>query len=210
MIDIDVHVKWLGWIAEKITRHADEVGIDKVCLLGWDALDGAMYYEFRRFSTEEILEAYNEYPDRIIPFCVIDPRREDAVEKIQRWASAGCRGFGEHKVRLRIDNPDSIKIYQLCGELNLPVLFHMDAPLPDVPTWYNVDIDGLEKVLRECSNTIFVGHGPGWWREISKNAESDPFIYPKGPIKPGGKLEHLLRSYPNMYADISATSNSGT
>jgi len=206
MIDIHVHLNWLGWSVEKIMKYADESGIDKVCLLGWEAIDGAMYHQFRRFSTEEILEAYSKYPDRIIPFCAVDPRREDAEDKVKQWHLEGCRGFGEHKLRLRIDNPDSIGIYLLCGELQLPVLFHMDIPLPGVPFWYNADINGLERVLQECPDTTFVGHGPGWWREISGKSDEDLSLYPKGPIKRGGRIEYLFENYGNIYADISAGS----
>ncbi len=206
MIDIHVHLNWLGWTAKEIIKHADEIGIDRVCLLGWEAIDGAMYHQFRRFSTDEILEAYSEYPDRIVPFCAIDPRREDAEDKIKQWYSTGCRGFGEYKIRLRIDNPDSIRIYRLCGRLQLPVLFHMDIPLPGVPFWYNADMNGLERVLQICPDTTFIGHGPGWWREISGKSDEDLSLYPKGPIKPRGRIEYLFENYSNIYADISAGS----
>ena len=35
-------------------------------------------------------------------------------------------GFGEHKVRLPVDHPDSLDIYELCGKLGWVVLLHFE------------------------------------------------------------------------------------
>ena len=34
----------------------------------------------------------------------------------------------------------------------------------------------------------------------------DKNIYPKGPLKVPGRIDQLLESYPNLYADLSANS----
>jgi len=206
IIDVHVHLNWNGMTTDKIVEHMDSIGVDKAWALTWEAIDGARYIRYTRLSTEEALDGFRRYPDRFIPFCGVDPRFEDAPERVRRWVERGCRGYGEHKVRLCIDNPDSIEVYRTCGELGIPVLFHMDVPLPGSREWYNADIDGLERAMRKCPDTIFIGHGPGWWREISGDADSSPEAYPKGKVKPGGKLVRLLREYPNLYADISAGS----
>ena len=70
--------------------------------------------------------------------------------------------------------------------------------------------------MKEYSNTIFIAHGPGWWREIS--ADADPLYwkrrevaptkenYPTGKIVPGGRVERILDECDNVYGDLSAYS----
>ncbi|MEE8440599.1 MAG: amidohydrolase family protein, partial [Spirochaetia bacterium] len=52
-----------------------------------------------------------------------------------------------------------------------------------------------------------VGHAPGFWAEFDGDITAESkFIYPTGPVRREGRLFHLLRTYPNLYADISAIS----
>jgi predicted TIM-barrel fold metal-dependent hydrolase len=105
-----------------------------------------------------------------------------------------------------LDNPDCIRMYRLCAELGLPVLVHIDVPLPNVPFWYGGGVDALERAMKECPRTAFIGHGPGFWREISGSAARSRKVYPSGRIVPGGKLQKLLAGYRNLYGDLSANS----
>jgi hypothetical protein len=74
------------------------------------------------------------------------------------------------------------------------------------PRWYGGTVDNLERALQACPETIFIGHAPGFWREISGTAAAEPGAYPSGPVAPGGRVEALLGAYPNLYADLSAGS----
>jgi len=207
VIDCHQHVNFPGYDVDRLISHLDNLGVGKAWLHTWESIDGSLELRYKHLSIEEVWNAYEKYPDRFIPFYAVDPRREDAEERLRKWVNKGVKGYGEHKVRIRIDNPDSVRMYKLCGELKLPLLFHMDVSLPDNPRfWYNMDIDGLEKVLKECPKTIFVAHGPGWWRYISKDAEKRKELYPKGKVGEGGKVVEMLEKYPNLYADISANS----
>jgi predicted TIM-barrel fold metal-dependent hydrolase len=67
-------------------------------------------------------------------------------------------------------------------------------------------VENLERALAACPDTIFIGHAPGFWREISGDAANDPAAYPQGPVIPRGKLYRLFNTYPNLYADLSAGS----
>ena len=62
------------------------------------------------------------------------------------------------------------------------------------------------RALQACPQTHFIGHAPGFWREISGDADSDSTSYPRGPLVPGGKLIPLFERRPNLYADLSAGS----
>jgi predicted TIM-barrel fold metal-dependent hydrolase len=153
------------------------------------------------FSTFDAIEAADKYPERLVPFCCVDPRRENPVDHMDAFAKMGCKGFGEHKVGLTIDDPRSKALYRRCGDLGWCVVMHLDPGL-------NVDAPGLpalEKLLKEMSETNFVMHGPAWWSEIS--TENMPRGgYPKGKIKSPGRAGILLSEYSNLYADLSAAS----
>jgi predicted TIM-barrel fold metal-dependent hydrolase len=65
----------------------------------------------------------------------------------------------------------------------------------------------LETLLQAVPDTTVIGHAPGFWAEIEGDITAEKkFIYPTGPIQREGSLSRLLRSYPNLYADISANS----
>lgn len=151
--------------------------------------------------TAYVFEACDQFPERLIPFVDVDPRAQRGLDKIRHYRGRGAKGFGEHKCGLAMDDPRSMAFYRLCGELELPVLFHMD---PDL----NSDEAGLprlKRALQECPETIFIAHGPAWWTAISADDPRDGG-YPKGPIKPVGAADRLLSEHANLYADISAGS----
>jgi predicted TIM-barrel fold metal-dependent hydrolase len=121
--------------------------------------------------------------------------------KLTAYVDGGIRGYGEHKTGLPFTHPLSMDIYHIAGELGLPVLFHMDNRL----NTDDVGLPGLERVLRELPGTTFIAHAQLWWAHIS--AEVDPSVgYPQGPVAPGGAVDRLLATYPNLYADLSAFS----
>jgi len=206
LIDIHAHTNWLGLDTDAWAAHFRSLGVDKVWLLSCHGTSVFRHEMEGDFSTEAALCEAARYPDLFIPFCSFLPWEEDVVDKIEDAVERGCRGFGEHKIRLCIDNPDCIKVFDACGALGLPVLFHIDIPLPDSDMWYNVDASRLPWVLDRCSRTVFVGHGPGFWREISGDADESPSAYPSGPVTSGGRLLSLLGGFENLYCDLSAGS----
>ncbi|MFA4044293.1 MAG: hypothetical protein HZRFUVUK_001079 [Candidatus Fervidibacterota bacterium] len=222
LIDAHQHVNWLGHDVRKLIADMDEVGIDMCWLLTWECDKEEMTDADARviFSPHshgmplaDVVEASRLYPERIIPFYAPHPKKRNALSQLRQAVEMfGIRGCGEFKFRVRFDDPDAVAIFNLCGELSLPVLFHIDVPLPrgkpmkEWQAWYCYDIDAVESVLKMLPNVNFIGHGPGFWREISGDADSANEVYPKGKVVPGGKLIRLLAEYPNLYADISAAS----
>ena len=160
-----------------------------------------------------VLSETKPYRDRLIPFCSIDPRtsfrggHKGLVEMLNLYIEAGAKGFGEHKPGIAFDDPRNMAIFAACGEAGLPVLFHLDNERnTDVP-----GLPGLEKVLKGNPDTIFVGHGPGWWGSISGDAaQADLGGYPKGKTAPGGAIDRLMESYPNIYGELSAGSGANS
>ena len=204
MIDIHTHIgrlsfapDWPILTADMLIEQMDANGIEKSVLLTLDspeAVDG-------NFTVPEALAAVEQHPDRLIAFAAVDARRNTVADQIRMFRDMGCSGFGEHKMGLAVDDPRCQEIYETCGEIGWSVLFHLDPGL-------NIDENGLprtEKMIKQYSDTNFIMHGPGWWCEISGDCTVRGG-YPRGPVTPGGAVDRLLQTYPNVHADISAGS----
>ena len=163
-------------------------------------------------TTDFVLAQTKPHRDRLIPFCAVDPRtayngkRHGLKHMLRQWVDQGVKGFGEHKPGVPIDHPGSMDIYAVCGELKLPLLLHLDEQRnTDEP-----GLPGLEKVLKQNPDTVFIGHGPGWWASISGGTTAvDLGGYPTGPVADGGAIDRLMDAYPNLYGDLSAGSGAG-
>jgi hypothetical protein len=66
--------------------------------------------------------------------------------------------------------------------------------------------DALERTMIECPETVFIGHAPGFWAHIPDDVRHTTESYPEGLVTPSGRVGHMLRTYPNLYADLSAGS----
>jgi uncharacterized protein len=196
--------------AANLIAKMDKWGIDLSCVLALSEHSEAPYLES---TTEDVLAACARYPKRLIPFCTIDPRfagnnpKADFRWLLDEYKARGCRGIGEMLPKMNFDDPRCLNLFRQAAEFEMPVLF--DAM--DSETSYGlvagVGLARLEKALQECPRTVFIGHGPTFWAEIS--AEVPPNLrsaYPKGPIVRGGAVPALMRRYPNLWADTSAGS----
>jgi predicted TIM-barrel fold metal-dependent hydrolase len=161
-------------------------------------------------TSDFVLAETRPHRDRLIPFCCIDPRTNYTGGKpalgdmVRRYVDQGARGFGEHKTGVRIDDPRSLLLYEVCGELGLPVLYHSDS----VRNADGPGLPALERILRTFPRTTFIAHAGAWWSSISAEVrEPGQFSgYPKGPVVPGGALERILKTCPNIHGDLSAGS----
>jgi predicted TIM-barrel fold metal-dependent hydrolase len=78
--------------AEELLAAMDEAGIDLSVVLniGW------VNHELCVKTNDYILDSVSRYPGRLIGFCAIQPRAEDAATaEIERCAGAGAKGIGE-------------------------------------------------------------------------------------------------------------------
>lgn len=184
-------------------------GINKTCLLPLSEHPEGAYLEC---DTEDVIAACARYPDRLIPFCLIDPRYGNRADMdfshlFEEYKSRGCRGLGELLPKLDFDDPRCLNLYRQAGRFGMPVLFDMQ----DRPDGYGLRDDyglpRLEHALRVCPETVFIGHGPTFWAEISADVPDDNRSgYPAGPVVPGGAVSRLMRNYANLWADVSAGS----
>jgi len=202
---------------DALLRRLDDEGIDRAVLLPWPASPEAVTIPGLFAPLPDVISQVRgaaAHPDRLIPFGNLDPRwagnRPDADFRplLERFIEMGCRGIGELGGNLRFDDPRVVNVFRQCGDLGLPVLIESCGHGPG--RYGLIDDVGsprLERLLQAAPDTIVIGHGPGFWAEIGENlTEEEKSGYPAGPIGSGGSLHRLLRTYPQLHADISAHS----
>lgn len=222
VIDAHNHPDWYGYSAERLLANMDEHGISKTWILTWECPPDEYDPNYLAvcpggpdgpIPLSCALPYVERHPDRFILGFAPDPRRPDAIDRLAFAISLyGVRVYGELKLRMMYDNPDALRVYRFCAQKSLPVFVHIDyefdtgAKYPRPSWWYGGGIEALERALQACPETIFIGHGPGFWAHISGDNKHDKEPYPKGNVVDGGKLVEMLRTYPNLYCDLSAGS----
>ena len=198
--------------AELLIKFMDEHNVEKACVLPLISPESAPITQ----PVTTALEAFHDYPERIIPFASLDPRAvtepgkrtghvagvKGMVDILKRYQDMGCRGLGEHKTGLWFDAPQQMVLYEACDTVGLPILFHLDdIRNPDTP-----GLPRLENVLKAFPKLPLIGHAAGFWASISGDATFEDFgRYPEVPKKvtPGGALDRLMKKYLNLYCDLS-------
>lgn len=112
---------------EKLVARMDAVGVGKSCIF---AVDLGLVDTEPDVAIEEqnrmIGEAAKRFPDRLIPFFTVDPRRPGGLEMFRRgvedWGMRGLKlhpGAGFYPYDLVV-----YPFYEKCMEYDIPVLFH--------------------------------------------------------------------------------------
>jgi predicted TIM-barrel fold metal-dependent hydrolase len=232
-IDIHNHPNWQGHDTDALVADMDRNRIAQTWLLSWEMpaeeFEAAPHYYDRldpraAASPREaglplwmVVEGMQRHPGRLIGGWAPDPRDRHARARLQAAVALhGIRVYGELKCRMRYDSPDAISMFRFCAALRLPVLFHLEAPAYRLrrqsaapypwTEWYGGEIGVVDTMCRLCPDTRFIGHGPGFWRELSADDGESDQPYPDGPVGEGGALPRLLRTHANLYADLSAGS----
>jgi hypothetical protein len=215
-IDIHTHLGTFYWgkalLADELVKMMDVHGVEKACILPLVSPEAGPFPQ----TSEQAIQAYEQFPDRLIPFCCIDPRcctlpplrpghvvgKNGIKDMLKKYQDAGCKGVGEHKTGLPFDHPHLMLLYEACDEVGLPILFHLDdIRNPDTP-----GLPRLENVLKAFPQLPLIGHAAGFWASISGDATIEDFgRYPEVPkkITSGGALDRLMEKYPNLYGDLS-------
>lgn len=214
-IDIHTHVGRYYWRKELtvdgLLKLMDRHGIERACVLPLVSPESTVFPQ----TSDDALATFKAHPDRIIPFCCVDPRTnsgnpkrlgrltlETMTDLLKRYRDLGARGFGEHQVGLPFDHPLMMTTYEACDRAGLPILFHLD----DIRGSDTPGLPRLENVLKSFPNLPLIGHAAGFWASISGDAVAEDFrrylTAPKA-VAPGGALERLMDRYPNLYGDLS-------
>ena len=229
IVDSHQHVNWHLRNARGLVEDLDQQGISYAWLLSWLPDPGDVQALPRTLNPmnirldgsqdgvtlRDIVETKESFPDRFVVGYCPNPRWPGAPDLLySAYHMHGARICAEWKFPVLFDDPRCLEIFRVAGELKMPVVLHLDVPyLGDgkgrkgfQKGWYGGTVDNLERALQFCPETNFIGHAPGFWREISAGAESDPEVYPSTPVTAPGRIHELLEKYPNLHADLSAGS----
>jgi predicted TIM-barrel fold metal-dependent hydrolase len=232
IVDAHQHVYWHRRDAAGLIRDMDEHGIDTAWIMTWEIPPDQDTPQFhhalnpehiradgthRGIVLADILRGRDAFPDRlgVIGYCP-DPRLPNAPQLFEAAVHMhGVRLCAEWKFRLLLDDPRCINLFRMAGRLGCPVTFHIDIPFmpnPEGPEaryathWYGGTVDNLARALDACPQTTFIGHAPGFWRELACDADTAPEMYPDGEFPGKGRLYELFDNHPNLMADLSAES----
>lgn len=200
-IDGHFHVNFCGFSAKKIIEYLDKNKIEKCWLLSWEENNPPIPNLYEHLSIESIIDAYEKYPNRIVPFYAPDPGSENIKETLEKYMGLGIKGCGELKVTYKWEDPLMEKYVKIVSELGLPLLFHMEAPREH---YVKVSNSKMENLLEQLFNGALNGLTKYYLTKVSKIA---PFVLKK--ISKGQKyfpgylydfvaLEKMVKKYPNV------------
>ena len=184
--------------------------VEKACLFGVDSRFDERGEETHRDKTvcamtDDALAVAERFPDQFIPFMSVNPRRLDALDRIDEYAERGCRGakFLQNYWGLDLNHEQFIPYYEKLVAQGLPLIVHVGSE-------YTIESDGryegidMVDLPLACGVKVIAAHmGLGRvnhklmpWRNLSRNPrhfDSDYF-----------QLLEKLEQKENLYADISA------
>jgi predicted TIM-barrel fold metal-dependent hydrolase len=196
IIDIHQHTNYAGRTDEQLIAHQRALGITHSILLPAGRYFGL---EAGCGGNETVAPLARKFPRQFSFFANEVPYLDGADVEIKKYLRRGAIGIGEQKFQVDCDSAHLQRIADIAADFNVPVLMHFQHDR------YNTGIQGFHKVLEKYPRVNFIGHAQTWWANIDKE-HSQPALYPKTPVTPGGLTDKLLRDYPNIYGDTSAGS----
>lgn len=200
-IDAHFHVNFHGFSAEKIVKYLDERNIEKCWLLSWEEQSPPIPSLYRHLPVEEVMSAYEQYPDRFVPFYAPDPGSQSIKESMEQYIRRGVKGCGELKVTYRWKDAEMERYLALISELGIPLLFHMEAPRQH---YVRLSDAKYEKILSALFNGVLNGVAKYYLTHLarfipfaSKRIEKGQHYFP-GYLYDFVHLEHNLKKYPQM------------
>lgn len=171
------------WPLSLFCLQMDAAGIDKSVISAEDVTTRA---GDTIVSNEEIKTLVDLCPDRLIGFASVDPRREDAVEVLERaFTELGLAGLKLSPAVQRFMPGDSMldPIYRTCLKYGKPVLFEAGMTwVKNSPTKYSHPLLFEDVAIAYPELSMCLGHfGWPWVRETAM----------------------LILKYPNLYADTA-------
>jgi hypothetical protein len=158
---------------ESLVKDMDDAGIDKSVLI---ANDYGLVPEFSqpKISIEEynkwVADAAAMYPDRLIAFAGVDPRRKDAVQilqkSVQEWGMKGLKLYPP--AGFYVNEPVVTPLWEKAKELEIPVMVHSGPTFPQLRMRYSEPIYLEDVLVRYPDLNIIIAHCGGvlWAEEV--------------------------------------------
>lgn len=192
---IDVHEHVLDQAhADKMLVAMDALSIARACLMGTTTytftLDKKYGFEGWRENNRAIIDIKKKRPDRFSAFVTIDPNEPDALAVLQQAVKDGAdglklyNGHGESHGKgsfhtMPLDDPRLDAIYAYAESIELPIVYHVNL----IKYW-----DEFNRVMQ---------------KHPKLRVDIPHFGLHKTTQERLDKLSTLLRTYPNVYTDIS-------
>ena len=202
---------------KQLLERYDKMKVDMAVLL--PIVNSEIYFTQ---MVEDIVEICQQYPDRFIPYCNVDPRcgtnspRSPLDEIIRYYKAMGCKGIGEIMPTMQLMDMKMQNLFRCAEKVGLPVVYDGSAQHEgDFGVYDDPGLPQLEYTLLAFPNLMVFGHGPVFWSEIARLntvGERTFFFTPyghqvggmnRGPIEEEGAVPKLMRKYPNLMGDLS-------
>jgi len=196
VIDVHQHTNYTGRTNAALIAHQNAMGVTMTILLpsgryyGLDAQCG---------GNDTVIALAKRHPESFRYFANEVADHPDAIKVIRWHLRRGAIGIGEQKFRVACDSVYLERLAGLAEEFHVPILMHFQHDR------YNTGIENFHHTLEKFPKVNFIGHAQTWWANVDK-AHSQPVLYPKTKVTPGGITDRLLSDYPNTYCDTSAGS----
>ncbi len=136
-------------------------------------------------NSKTFMEASKKH-ERLIPFVSVHPKELNMERKVRDFREQGAVGMKIHPPMQFIyaDSKDCMKMTKLCGELNMPCLFHSGSS--DIQPRFQ------DKYCR-------IEH---WWKPVQEQPETT-FILAHGGIYYWKELIELAKANDNVWIELS-------
>lgn len=171
------------WPLSLFITQLDAAGIDKAVLSAEDVTTRAGGVIV---SNEEVKKLVDLYPDRLIGFAGVDPKRKDALEVLEKaFTELHMKGLKLSPAMQYFmpDDPCLKPVYELCLKYDKPILFEAGMTwVKNSPSKYSNPLNFEEIAIEYPDLRMCLGHfGWPWTRETAM----------------------LILKYPNLYADTA-------
>jgi predicted TIM-barrel fold metal-dependent hydrolase len=167
---------------EKLIKWMNEAGIDLTCVNTVDNVDNeGMTEEIIQAINKRIADIANKYPDRLMAFAGIDPRRKNALNMLKQcFEEFGMKGLKYHcDSGYDPNSPESIKLLKLLEKKGGILLTHTGPLGPPAQCKYTEPIL-LSETSNKLPNLKIIGAhmgSPPKWREWAALAAFYPNLY---------------------------------
>lgn len=196
LVDLHVHCTHRGRVDDDVLVHQRNTGVRTTVLLPAGESGGLAA---GAAGNEHVAALVRRHPDRFARFANENAFRAGAPRVIERELRAGAIGIGELKDEVTCDSADMTRIAEVAREHDVPMLIHFQDGS------YNDGYSRFHRMLEKFPTVRFIGHAQTFWANIDQAAQA-PGPNEARPVTRGGLTDRWLEDYPNLYADLSASS----